>query len=271
MIDLKRLQAPFAPAEVEWRISRSGRSGNTGDTWAMCVPFLQARTIQERLDDVCGPENWQSRYEESANGIRCGIGIRIGDEWIWKWDGTGHLEATDFFSKVDAGKGDHSNAFKRAGQNQWGIGRYISHVPEGFAAIVEKGKHRYRDKVKVGNTKVEIFWNPPALPRDAIPDPSAAGADPTTGEIQEDDTEATRAARLSEEYVDLVDELLKGEHQLDIARIRRAFEEHYPPVPNNYLDWGCDDYLKALEELKRNGRKVLDRASQFVTAGQPPA
>ena len=77
----------------------------------------------DRLDTVVGPENWQDKYEETAKRIICSLGIKIGNDWIWKADGAGDTD-------MEGEKGGLSDAFKRAAVKH-GIGRYLYgiHVP----------------------------------------------------------------------------------------------------------------------------------------------
>jgi hypothetical protein len=109
------------------------------------------------LDEVCGPANWKNIFEKGPDGgIVCGISIKCGDEWITKWDGAEN-------TKVEAIKGGLSDSMKRAAV-QWGIGRYLYKLEEGFAVISDKG--RYFGKTKDGD---QFRWNPPTLPDWAIP------------------------------------------------------------------------------------------------------
>ncbi len=83
------------------------------------LDYVTARYVQDVLDDVCGPQNWQSKFEDTPGGVRCGIGILVGTgeeaTWVWKFDvGTP--------SSIEPVKGAHSDAFKRAAV-QWGIAR----------------------------------------------------------------------------------------------------------------------------------------------------
>jgi hypothetical protein len=96
---------PTPPSEIR---QRQGPNGRTLD-------YIDARYVMDTLDKL-GPENWQDRYEDRADGsVRCGIGINVEGEWIWKWDvGTQ--------SDIEPEKGSHSEAFKRAGV-KWGIAR----------------------------------------------------------------------------------------------------------------------------------------------------
>ena len=81
----------------------------------MMLDYVDARYVMDKLDRL-GPENWQDLFVDRPDGsVRCGIGIHIGDEWIWKWDvGT--------VSDIEPEKGAYSEAFKRAGV-KWGIAR----------------------------------------------------------------------------------------------------------------------------------------------------
>lgn len=81
----------------------------------MMLDYVDARYVMDKLDHL-GPENWQDLFVDRPDGsVRCGIGIHVGDEWIWKWDvGT--------VSDIEPEKGAHSEAFKRAGV-KWGIAR----------------------------------------------------------------------------------------------------------------------------------------------------
>lgn len=113
-MNLKDLAAEFPREAIHWRAQTLTRNGDK----ALALAYLDARDVMDRLDEVCGPENWQSRYVETAKGrVLCEIGIKIGDEWVWKSDGAGD-------TAVEGEKGGISDALKRAAV-QWGIGRYL--------------------------------------------------------------------------------------------------------------------------------------------------
>lgn len=172
MSDLKKLAEPFTPADVEWRIGRAGVKNDK--VWATCLAYITNRAIMERLDEVCGPSNWKNEYKVMPIGpndstILCGISIKVGEEWVTKWDGSGAMESNAGLSGQDAAKGTLSGAMKRAAV-QWGIGRYLYDLPEGYATIEENGRH-YQPASKKANKEVPAFkWNPPALPKWALPE-----------------------------------------------------------------------------------------------------
>src|SRR5262245_53056728 len=118
MVDFNKLREPFSPDVISWRAG----STNKDKTRGLALAYIDARDVQDRLDTVVGPENWQSRYPHANGKTVCEIGIRYGkDEWIWKADGAGD-------SDFEAEKGALSDAFKRAGV-KWGIGRYLYDIP----------------------------------------------------------------------------------------------------------------------------------------------
>lgn len=155
-MNLNDLKKPFPAEDIEWRIQQSGKKDDK--IWALVLAYVTNRAIMERLDEVCGPENWKNYFEKAPEGgILCGIAIKCGDEWVTKWDGA---ENTEF----EAVKGGLSSSMKRAG-HQWGIGRYLYRLPVGWAIIGDKGSHS--DKLKDGT---RFKWSPPTLPKWALPE-----------------------------------------------------------------------------------------------------
>ena len=112
-INLALLDEPFPEEDIRWRIQRSAM-GNRGP-WALVLAYVTNRAIQRRLDIVCGKEGWQNEYVSGPHGgVLCGISIKIGDEWVTKWDGADK-------TNVEEVKGGLSDAMKRAAV-QWGVG-----------------------------------------------------------------------------------------------------------------------------------------------------
>lgn len=115
--DLKK-EIPF-----KWRVQSANQYG------ASCVAYIDSRQVQDLLDEVCGADGWQCKFEEHKGNMFCSIGIieyfndksnedktRL-DDWVWKSDcGTE--------SQVEKQKGEASDAFKRAAV-MWGIGRFL--------------------------------------------------------------------------------------------------------------------------------------------------
>lgn len=109
--DLKR------PMPFKWRVQSANQYG------AKCVAYIDARDVQDRLDEVCGINGWQVKYNEHKGNLFATIGIYDGqtNEWIWKED-------CGVESNVEKQKGEASDAFKRAAV-MWGCGRFLYSMP----------------------------------------------------------------------------------------------------------------------------------------------
>jgi hypothetical protein len=157
-INFKALQDFFEADAIEWRIQQAGEKH--GRVWAICVPYVTNRAIQVRLDEVAGPENWRNEFRPGPDGgVMCGLSIRVGGEWVTKWDGA---ENTD----VEGVKGGLSGAMKRAAV-QWGVGRYLYALDETFANVHDNGRFRGKLPEKFGGRTFR--WDPPVLPGEVLP------------------------------------------------------------------------------------------------------
>lgn len=157
-MDLSKLKEPFPADRIEWRLAQCGK--NAQGFWGMCLAYVQARAIMDRLDDVCGHMQWKAEYVFQPAGVICRLSIF--DEcadWVTKEDGA---EMTD----IEPFKGGISGALKRAAV-LWGIGRYLYDLESGFIKVVDKGTKDARyGKTKEGES---FYWLPPELPSRALP------------------------------------------------------------------------------------------------------
>lgn len=103
-----RVKIPY-----QWRV----QSFSKNKPQCSCVAYIDARDVMNLLDLVCSPANWQDDYRVINGQLFAGIGIRVGGEWVWKWD-------TGTESQTEKEKGIVSDSFKRAAV-KWGIGRFL--------------------------------------------------------------------------------------------------------------------------------------------------
>jgi hypothetical protein len=233
-INYRALQAFFDTDEIEWRIQMAGEKN--GRIWAIAVPYVTNRAIQSRLDEVVGPANWRNEFRPGPDGgVMCGISIRVGNEWVTKWDGA---ENTD----VEGVKGGLSAAMKRAAV-QWGIGRYLYALDESFAQVSEHG--RFRAKTRDGTG---FRWDPPELPAWALP-PREAPTSATPRPFSEHD------AML--DYIRVTGPRVADEAQIRIDRRSRSLKEF---VRENWA---------AIKEQPRIARAVVF-AIETATAPRNP-
>ena len=128
-MDLQRLFDEFPPEVIHWRIGATTANKDRG----MALAYIDARDVMDRLDGVCGSENWQCEYSDAGGGkMACRIGILVNEHWVWKADGAGETD-------VEGAKGAFSDAFKRAAV-KWGIGRYLYDLDSPWVEIEQKGR-----------------------------------------------------------------------------------------------------------------------------------
>ena len=133
----EELARPFAAEDLEWRIQVTSGDKTSG----LAIPYVTNRAIQDRLDEVVGPENWYNDYKPwHGNGKKdaqiCGISIYFeGKGFITKWDG-----AED--SDIEPIKGGLSDSMKRAAV-QWGIGRVLYKMDNAPWVRIERKGNSY--------------------------------------------------------------------------------------------------------------------------------
>lgn len=109
-MDLKQLQKQIP---YQWRV----QSFSKAKPLAACVAYIDARAVMTLLDEVCGAGGWQDDYKVINNQLFAGIGIKVDNQWVWKWD-------TGTESQTEKEKGIVSDSFKRAAV-KWGVGRFL--------------------------------------------------------------------------------------------------------------------------------------------------
>src|SRR5947209_80980 len=143
------LSEPFGVTEVKFKPAVV--TGNR----ALALAYVDARVVQDRLDDVLGVGGWQDDYECLADGsVVCRLRLRLGQEWITKVDVGGPSEQPDGGDRLKAA---FSDALKRAAV-KFGIGRYLYRLSSQW---VDYDPQRRQ------------FVRPPALPASALPAPKA--------------------------------------------------------------------------------------------------
>lgn len=173
------LAAPFPPGEVQFK------PGVVSGNRALALAYVDARSVQDRLDAVLGIDGWQDDYQCLPDGsVICKLRLRIGNEWITKTDVGGQSEQPD---GGDRTKAAFSDALKRAAV-KFGVGRYLYNLPAQWVDFDPKKKQ---------------IVNPPPLPAWALPKvpPAQPSSLPTPKAAK---------AQLSEKEQEELTELLKA-------------------------------------------------------------
>src|SRR5690606_11047745 len=131
-------------------------------TKGIALAYIDARNVQQRLDEAVGAPNWQNKMTPTPGGMICEIAIKIDGEWIWKAN-----TAED--TNIEAVKGAASDAFKRAAV-LWGIGEYLYHLPTVWMPLEEK-----YGRYELASYPALPDWAKPAHTEKQQSDPSLAG------------------------------------------------------------------------------------------------
>lgn len=145
---MTKLDDLFSADEIRWKPQTV-----RGDK-ALAVAYLDARSVQDRLDAVLGVAGWQDDYDILPDGaVVCHLRIRSeSGEWVTKVDVGSPSEQPNGGDRMKAA---FSDALKRAAV-KFGIGRYLYRLPKQWVPY-DAQKKRFAVK--------------PLLPSWAVPQP----------------------------------------------------------------------------------------------------
>jgi hypothetical protein len=132
-VDWQALRAPFKSEEVDFRVQKTFE--HNGKVSALVVAYIDARVVQDRLDEVIGPEHWHFDWQPLK--VR-DDGVVLTAKGTLTIHGIAKSDIGDA-SDQDPSKGCVSDAFKRAAVH-WGIGRYLYSLGATYGTPEQKGK-----------------------------------------------------------------------------------------------------------------------------------
>ncbi|PFV83422.1 hypothetical protein COL05_08325 [Bacillus sp. AFS059628] len=149
---MESLQAEFPFEQLGWKITHTFES--QGRFFAYVAPFVDARAIQDRFDEVFGIDKWQVSYEKwGEKATKCTISVFLNERWISKEDGS---EESDY----NAVKGGFSNSLKRAAV-LWGVGRYLYNIKPHKVELTTNSKGK--NDIYVSYQKKGYYFTPPTM------------------------------------------------------------------------------------------------------------
>ena len=159
----QKLTAPFPEVDIDWILKEEDVTrGADGVYRGRCFPYINARAVQQRLDDVFG-FYWSTKMNAttfgggSRAGVICELSVFLpGVGWLTKTD------ACDL-SKVEPVRGGASGALKRVAV-QFGIGRYLYSLDDTTVVLAAKGSRSLR----IDNNTL-LYWETPLMPAWALP------------------------------------------------------------------------------------------------------
>jgi len=142
---MDRLAMPFEIRDVKF-LPKNVR-GNR----ALAMPYISARNVMDRLDEVFEICGWQDNYDVLNDGsVVCRLAVMIGEVWVTKTDVGSPSEQPDAGDRLKAA---FSDGLKRAAV-KLGVGRYLYSIPPIWADYDPQKK---------------MFVGVPALPHWALP------------------------------------------------------------------------------------------------------
>ncbi|MBQ3701248.1 MAG: hypothetical protein II885_00670 [Oscillospiraceae bacterium] len=247
------LAMPFAAEDLEWRIQVAFESSMQG----VAVPYVTNRAIQNRLDEVVGPQNWYNEYKPwHGTGKReaqiCGISIFFeGRGFITKWDG-----AED--SDIEPVKGGLSDSMKRAAV-QWGIGRVLYNMDTVYVNIEKRGKSyviKPSERPKLNRAYTDMLAKLKLKAAAPCGVQSLLTPQRAPGSPEEKPTPAPQPTKPQEKKAEPEE---KGGKIVDITQLRKAPESpawEYT-VADAKVQKGMSGENTSLMLLDRNGKKFL--------------
>lgn len=165
---IEKLQAPFKPNEIEWRVQSQGKSNAGGKIWCQVLAYVDARALQNRLDEVFTPFGWSDRYEPLGDDFICTLTVEHDGKKVSKQNGASKTQVEGF-------KGGISNSFKRVCASGFGIGRYLYDLDVMFTETTTENMSKNKDwkrgsfKPKGSNQYITYYWKIPKLPTKHMP------------------------------------------------------------------------------------------------------
>ena len=225
----KALREPTPKDRVKFRVGRKSMDNKS----AHMLAYVDARYVQDRLDDIMGAENWSNSYRMINDVLFCDITITFPTgEIVTKSDcGTE--------SNVEKQKGQSSDAFKRAAV-MLGVGRDLYEVGNNYSMWADLNEKGYPDN----NWKPQ-GWGESPKRHVQIDEDSAV---PTPIAPQPEVTKTTQ--EIADEVIERAVENAPDEEPKTIAVNEKPLKEGTPPEDEYVL-------VKNLESIRETAASYL--------------
>jgi hypothetical protein len=125
---LEQLAKPFPANKISIKVqTKPNDNGN-----ALCVAYIDARDVMERLDAVVAG-GWSDEYRSApSGGLECALTVL----------GVTRRDVGDDQNDNEQQKAGYSDAFKRAAV-KFGVGRFLYDLPKMYGKVKQVGKNFY--------------------------------------------------------------------------------------------------------------------------------
>jgi hypothetical protein len=183
-----KLEVPFQPAQVEWRVMAIGQQGRRG----LIMPYADPRAYIDRLNEIFTPAGWTRKYTvtTSANFERDDDKKLVAKVFVTcdlTIHGIGSHSATgeEWADDDHAGTSAEAQAFKRACAC-FGLGRYLYYFTETWVDLNDR--QQLLEEPQLAGWATPEGWNQGMRPhavskdREAKPTPRRKSARPNRQE-----------------------------------------------------------------------------------------
>jgi hypothetical protein len=123
----KKLADPFKPQQLGWKAQVTTQD----KARCLAVPYIDARDVMGRLNEVLGIGGWQDEYEVLPGGsVVCTLTVHLDGRSVSRSDVGSPSEQPDAGDKLKAA---FSDALKRAAV-KFGVGRYLYYLDQFWVA-----------------------------------------------------------------------------------------------------------------------------------------
>lgn len=156
MNSLEDLRKPLNAKDIDFRVQSMGKD-KQGKVWCVILAYKDARVDTNRLNDVCGVDGWQSKYELIDGQLFCSVGVWSEklNQFVWK-------QNVGTESNTEKEKGRASDAFKRAcfslglGIELYEFPLLFCYLNEGEFYINEKKKDKFGNPTIQAGKKLRL-------------------------------------------------------------------------------------------------------------------
>ncbi len=273
------LAEPFDPQDVKFKpqMVKNNR--------CLAMAYIDARLIQDRLDEVLGVENWQDSYKILPDGsVICRLRLKLGDRWITKTDVGSPSEQPDGGDRMKAA---FSDALKRAAV-KFGIGRYLYRLPAQWVdydpvkkQIVQAPKlpafalPKPKDNSALSPSPAAMPWPQPLCELSTLPEPKGkaqAGTAVTSASTNASSTSRLPASgselqrRLQSYDARLADQHLCARGALLAYVVQAGVKAGYPANLEHWDKAAIRFAVDAVKAFEKNLRRAAEKTTEVSNA-----
>lgn len=135
-----KLEVPFHPAQVEWRVMATGQEGRRG----LIMPYADQRAYIDRLNEILTPAGWTRKYTittsasfERDDDKKLATKVFVTCELTIHGIGSHSATGEEWADDDHAGTSAEAQAFKRACAC-FGLGRYLYYFTETWVDLNDR-------------------------------------------------------------------------------------------------------------------------------------